>query len=350
MGIKQKTGPLQPKNINILSSNKSSILDTKLGYATKSHKVIDSLHERINAIFEQNQDILWDRLDSSHMMTQPDPIQDSVQDHNFVIDFNDDDDDDVNNNDDTNNVNPTKSITNNINSFDFLRNFNSISFMSELLQDDYVANGGYTDTVDAHKSSLWCEDKYVTKFPQYSKKSIDYSLSILQEKSIENDEKIGSPDSISTPLNVASHTHYCSDDLEMVMDIFNSSQISQFPLILPPPMVEDNGEEMMETDESLSEFYRSYSYIPERHYIIHRPLQIIQPMPTHSTFDKRPMITYQPASYSMPRDCPPIQFQDFDVTTSTDSQPHTSNLSIQSDYLVDLSNNNIDMDMGNFQL
>lgn len=333
MGIKQKTGPLQPKNVNTLSFNKSSILDNKLGNTNKSHKAIDFLQDKINSIFEQKQDITWDGLNCSHKVNE----QDSIQDHNFVIDFNENNI--INNN--SNNINNNNS---NVNSIEFLRNYNSVSLMSELLQDEYIANGGYTDTLNSHKSSLWCEDKYVTKFPQYSKKSIDYSLSILQEKSIENDERIGLPDSISTPLDLTSHTQYCSDDIDMVMDIFNSSQIDHFPLILPPPMVEDNDEEMLESDESLSEFYRSYSFIPERHYIIHRPLQIAQPIPTHNTFNNRLMVPYQTNSTSIPRTCPPIQFEDSE-STSTESQPHTSNMSIQSEYLGDPSDSIMDMGM-----
>lgn len=304
MGIKQKLGPLQPKNVNTLILNKTNtILDSKSGNTkgNKSERMIEILQDKINSMVDYEQSRIWDGIDSSKL-TIPEEFK---EDHNIVIDSHN---------------------NNNANSFNFFRNFNSMSLMSEILQEGGVNTHDYQEIVNCRDPLQWCDDKYVTKISQYTKRSIDYSLSILQEKSLETEEKVNSPDSISTPLNITSNAQYCSDDINMIMDVFNSSQLGNFPIILPPPMVVDHSVEMMEEDESLSEFYHSFGGIPETHYMISYPLQIVQPVPVKDT--QSLMIPYQTTLNSVSRKYPPISTQ----VCESSIHNNTSNMAIQSSF------------------
>lgn len=219
----------------------------------------------------------------------------------------------------------------NINSFNcFFKNCKSITLMSQEDQDGVEEEQGIEEVQPSSQHQdlplIWYEEKYLTKFPKRNdKKSIDYNLSILQEGSLDyGNNTIESPDSISTPMSINSPNGgrlYTDHTIDMVMEIINSTQREDYPIILPPKFIseENNDAQMVGSDQSLFEFYRSYEYIPVHHYDIHQPLQIREP---HGDYDIVSIDrNLQPGCYDntkhdMPRDMPSIT--NIDITHISD--------------------------------
>lgn len=269
MGIKSKSKPLQFKNVNISFSNKELL--------QKNSKAIKILAKnKVKPITFQ------DKYDTSNSKVVNFGYEDQmIIDEDYYISSSmliDDDDDDGR------------------------LSVNSISLLDE-------GNEKEERNMDINILGLQCnlldlEKKYVTKIPQYiSKKSIDYfSLSILQETTVETENNNKSSRFISTPIqngsryrnrsgyaiNKNSLDTFSLDDIDksMFWDIFNSSQIDNYPRILPPPLTTSNkygnpdDANMMitECDSSLNEFYHSYEHIPKKHFNIHSPLKILYPV------------------------------------------------------------------------
>lgn len=275
MGIKSRSKPLQFKNVNVSFSNKESIqkypktikilTKEKIKAVTSQDKYNNSKSQAINSGNEEQ------------MMTEEDyHISSSI-----LMDDDDDDDDDL----------PV----------------NSISLLDE---GNRKEQRNINNSVDPQYDLVNLEGKYVTKIPQYIiKKSIDYfSLSILQETTVETEINNGSPNFVSTPIhngngnknrndisnnnNNNSLDRLTLDDIDrsIFWDIFNSSQIENYPRILPPSLItskknvncddsRDDDDDMMiiESDSSLNGFYHSYGHIPKRHFNIHTPLKILHP-------------------------------------------------------------------------
>lgn len=273
MGIKAKIRPLQFKNVNASFSNKELIQkDSKTIKLLKKSKVniIESQDKYSN---NNNKDIDLE-CDGQINMKEVFDISSQLLSSNK----NDNNDDDI------------------------FRN--TISLLNGSMDDERKIN-----ILHPNYNLLEIEERYVTKIPQYmSKKSIDYfSLSILQETTIETEDKNGSPKFVSTPIY--HHNNKSKDnkiipldklkfediDRSSVWDMFNSSQIENYPRILPPPLISSNGYNnydncydeddmiIIESDSSLNDFYRSYEYIPKKHFNIHTPLKILYPEPSSSS-------------------------------------------------------------------